>query len=94
MRKLVLVLVLLGCDALEPTWSEPMGISGVNPWPDATCDDVCGLQGNLCLENSCDGATVQHAADAVPATCEEAIWTIVAEEPSWSGYVSCCCGSN
>jgi hypothetical protein len=99
MRSVLVVLglvgcVVLGCDALEPEWSEPMGISGVNPKPDATCNDVCALTGNLCLEDSCGGATVRLDADEITAACEEPIWSVVGEDAAWSGYVSCCCGSN
>lgn len=82
------------CEALEPEWSEPTQISGVNPWPDASCNDVCSLQGNLCLEQACSGSTVRVEADEIAAACDEALWAVVGDSESWSGAVECCCGSN
>lgn len=106
MRHVMVLVLLLGCDALEPSWSEPIGISEANPWPDATCDDVCGLkrdvydEPNLCLENSCGGTTIMSLdplgvpIEAVEASCEDPVWSHFSDDPSWQGFVVCCCGSN
>lgn len=86
-------LAFTACDALTPAWSEVAGISGVNPRPNATCDAVCLLQGSLCLEESCDGGTLKVDGDVIPTACDDPIWAVVSDDPSWSGNVQCCCGS-
>jgi hypothetical protein len=98
---------LLGCEALEPEWSETRQVSSSSPWAQATCDDVCDLQGSVCLERSCSAdafselTIVMTSPDAteieayVQAECSEPFEYALFTDPGepWVAWVSCCCAA-
>ena len=89
--------MLLGCEPLTPAWSPTHQVNEVNPFPDATCEDICDLQGSLCLERSCTGATLlvqePFISELVPSGCDDTIESVVGDGPTWDAEISCCCGS-
>ena len=93
---IALLAALVACDQLMPGWGNAWQVDGVNPWPEATCADLCELEERLCLEASCGGATVAvypdldaKAPDAfVPLPCDAPLVEALGEPVK----LSCCCG--
>lgn len=90
------------CDLdLAPHWSPPAGVSEVNPWPGATCRDICDFSGDVCLQDACGEATIltwdlEENPNVTPGTpiaadCDEPLMDVVGDDAGGGAWVACCC---
>ncbi len=94
----LLLALLCACD-FGPIWGTVNNVNRANPFPDATCFDICQLEGQLCLRDQCDGETLMvwdvdedplvDDADLVPITCFESINDVAGPDV----LAACCCSS-
>jgi len=85
-----------GCDngKCAPSWSECVGFQEGYE----TCDQICAVSGETCVENGCGGNTVR--AYGLESDCEKGQLAIVGPEPCdnvqmWppnASVIQCCCG--